>query len=470
MNCFHCDKRTLKSCKIYSMLQENAKKKHLSFHTPGHKAGGWDITELSFSDNLSCPHGVLRDAEREIADVLGSAASFILTDGSTAGIFSMLQASGVKRLAVPRLSHKSVFNACRLLGVKIVFIETPMVKKIPLQPPRAELNEKLKQADALLLTSPDYYGNLVNLKEARALCEIEGKLLLIDGAHGGHLHSDKEHYAGAYADLWVDGVHKSLPALTQGAVVSARTPALARKLKEAVDVFRTTSPSYPIMASVEYAVKYPRNEALEEAVCKLVAAYPAQFHFGGDWTKLCAIFGPYAFTAQKRLEKKGVYAEFCDGNILMFYLSPATKLKNFTKLKKQLLPLLSAASILSDGGSAAFGQAPKDIQRLARLLQREEAESDCTDLEGEEKEEAAQNVFSPLSDGEKQGEDFSKEQTEWVSFTDAAGRIAAKTCGLFPPCTPLIRAGERITEEKIRLLRRADHCFGVDDGRLCVFR
>ena len=178
MNCFYCDKKTLKSCKIYSMLQENAKKKHLSFHTPGHKAGGWDITELSFSDNLSCPHGVLRDAEREIADVLGSAASFILTDGSTAGIFSMLKASGVKRLAVPRLSHKSVFNACRLLGVKIVFIETPMVKKIPLQPPRAELNEKLKQADALLLTSPDYYGNLVNLKEARALCEIEGKLLL----------------------------------------------------------------------------------------------------------------------------------------------------------------------------------------------------------------------------------------------------------------------------------------------------
>lgn len=452
------------------MLQENAKKKHLSFHTPGHKAGGWDITELSFSDNLSCPHGVLRDAEREIADVLGSAASFILTDGSTAGIFSMLKASGVKRLAVPRLSHKSVFNACRLLGVKIVFIETPMVKKIPLQPPRAELNEKLKQADALLLTSPDYYGNLVNLKEARALCEIEGKLLLIDGAHGGHLHSDKEHYAGAYADLWVDGVHKSLPALTQGAIVSARTPALARKLKEAVDVFRTTSPSYPIMASVEYAVKYPRNEALEEAVCKLVASYPAQFHFGGDWTKLCAIFGPYAFTAQKRLEKKGVYAEFCDGNILMFYLSPATTLKNFIKLKQQLLPLLSAASILSDGGSAALGQAPKDIQRLARLLQREEAGSDRTDREGEGEEEAAQNVFSPLSGVEKQGEDFSKEQTEWVSFTDAAGRIAAKTCGLFPPCTPLIRAGERITEEKIRLLRRADHCFGVDDGRLCVFR
>lgn len=135
MNCFHCDKRTLKSCKIYSMLQENAKRSIFPFIRPDTKRAGWDITELSFSDNLSCPHGVLRDAEREIADVLGSAASFILTDGSTAGIFSMLQASGVKRLAVPRLSHKSVFNACRLLGVKIVFIETPMVKKIPLQPP-----------------------------------------------------------------------------------------------------------------------------------------------------------------------------------------------------------------------------------------------------------------------------------------------------------------------------------------------
>ena len=90
-----------------------------------------------------------------------------------------------------------------------------------------ELKEKftplLEGADALLLTSPDYYGNIADLSAIRAFCNQTGKLLLIDGAHGGHLHFHKDLYAGAYADMWVDGVHKSLPALTQGAVVSART-------------------------------------------------------------------------------------------------------------------------------------------------------------------------------------------------------------------------------------------------------
>ena len=67
-----CDKRTLKSCKIYNMLRAHAKRKHVSFHTPGHKAGDWDITELSYSDNLSCPKGVIAEAERDISALLHS--------------------------------------------------------------------------------------------------------------------------------------------------------------------------------------------------------------------------------------------------------------------------------------------------------------------------------------------------------------------------------------------------------------
>lgn len=443
------------------MLKEHAKKKHLSFHTPGHKAGGWDITELSFSDNLCCPRGVLKEAEKDIAALLGSEASFILTDGSTSGVFSILKASGAKRLAVPRLSHKSVFNACRLFGIETVLIDNPVVEDIPLQPLMEAMREKLKQADALFLTSPDYYGNLIDLKEARALCESEGKILLIDGAHGGHLHYDRENYAGAYADLWVDGVHKSLPALTQGAVASARTPALAEKLRDAADVFRTTSPSYPIMASVEYAVKYPENKALEAEVFKLVAAMPARFHFGGDWTKLCAIFGPYAFAAEKLLEKKGIYAEFCDGNVLMFYLSPATSLKSFSKLKKKLLPLLSAASLAENSA------APRSLQKLVRILQKTEAGLSLSKAEAKEPTQTAPaSISSPT---EPETPDFSSRKTEWIELSSAEGRIAAKACGLFPPCTPLLLPGERITKETLRLLQAANNRFGLRKGQICVF-
>ena len=124
MEKFLKDKKTLEACKIYQMLRAHACENHISFHTPGHKVGEWDITELSFSDNLSCPRGCIAEAGRDIATILGATKSFILTDGSTAGVLSMLQAAkslGVKTIAVCEASHKSVFNGCMVLGL------TPLV-------------------------------------------------------------------------------------------------------------------------------------------------------------------------------------------------------------------------------------------------------------------------------------------------------------------------------------------------------
>lgn len=433
------------------MLKTNAKKKHLSFHTPGHKVGKWDITELSFSDNLSCPRGVIAEAERDVAQILGAEKSFILTDGSTSGVLSMLKASGIKTLALSKNSHKSVFNGCALLGIKTVFFDSPVLGKIPLQVPRVEMNEKLKQADALFLTSPDYYGNIADLIYARTICDEQKKLLLIDGAHGSHLHFEKALYAGTYADLWVDGVHKSLPALTQGAIVSAKTSELSEKLRRAVDIFRTTSPSYPVMASVEYAVKYPRNAPLETAVLDFVKKYPDFIYFGGDRTKLCAIFGSRAFEIEKYLENRGIYPEFCDGNILMFYLSPATTKRDFNTLKKQLIFLFSRFGTSSSKGSKLSENCCSETLPDHSILQ-----TVSTPLT----EHCCSEAF-PDSDGE----------IEWVSFSAASGRICARPCGLFPPCTPLLQTGERITEEKIRLLQNADNVFGLKDGSfLCVFK
>ena len=129
------------------MLRAHAKKKHVSFHTPGHKAGDWDITELSYSDNLSCPKGVIAEAERDISALLHSSASFILTDGSTSGIFSMLKASKITSLALPRSAHKSVLNGCLILNIKPVFLEIPCSEGIPLQPCREEIEKKLKNKE-----------------------------------------------------------------------------------------------------------------------------------------------------------------------------------------------------------------------------------------------------------------------------------------------------------------------------------
>lgn len=413
------------------MLCVQANRPHVSFHTPGHKQKGWDITELSYSDNLSCPRGCIAEAERDISKILGAARSFLLTDGSTSGVFSILHAAracGVKTVAFCEAAHKSVYNACSLLGLSPLIYPQKTQENIPFAYTMGELKEKfggiLSEADALLLTVPDYYGNIPNLSEIRAYCDENNKLLLIDGAHGGHLHFEKEKYAGAFADFWVDGVHKSLPALTQGAVCSARTEALAEKLSAAVDVFRTTSPSYPIMASVEYAVKYPRNEAAEQFVYALVKEQERIF-VKEDWTKLCARFGKNAFEAEKDLEEQGIYSEFCDGNVIMFYLSPLSSKKQLVKLKKALLALFEKYPYIPL--ETSVHQTPAPIV---------------------------------LSGGD---------EVEWLDMSKCVGKVSAGMCGLFPPCTPLFRSGDKITEEKLRLLKEATNVFGMKEGKLAVY-
>ena len=113
MQCFLTDEAVLAKCKIYQMLSAHARGRHLSFHTPGHKVGAWDITELGFSDNLSCPRGCIAEAEKDIANILGAKKSFILTDGSTSGVLAILHAAkgcGVKKIAFCEASHKSLVS------------------------------------------------------------------------------------------------------------------------------------------------------------------------------------------------------------------------------------------------------------------------------------------------------------------------------------------------------------------------
>ena len=418
-------KKTLEKCHIYQMLKAQAKKRHVSFHTPGHKCKGFDITELSYSDNLSSPHACIARAEEDIARILGAKKSFILTDGSTCGVLSILYASkllGVKKIAVCDTSHKSVFNGCAILGLTpVVFHAKDTDSFCPSNVDESDFARALDKADALFLTSPTYYGRIPALQNIYDVCKKKNKFLFIDGAHGGHLHFDKTLYAGNYADMWVDGVHKSLPSLTQGAIVSAKTDETAQALRVAVNAFRTTSPSYPIMASVEYAVKYPQNVKLQ-ATAQTFAKTDERIRVYEDYTKLCVAFGKNAFTAKKALEKKGVFPEFCDGNFLMFYLSPVTGKRAFALLKK----------------------------RLRFLLKKYPYEN-------------VERVPAPFV-LQKEGE------VEEVALQSATGRILAENCGLFPPCTPLIFKGERIEKEKIELLEKADNVFGVYDHKVLVFK
>lgn len=403
--------------KLYlaDMLAAQERRKHISFHTPGHKKRGADITELSYSDNLSAPTGVIGQAQADIAHILGADASFLLTDGSTSGVYAMLMAlrdAGVRKLAVPVCSHVSVLRGSSLMGLELIPVAQEFSGGIARQPTVEAVRHAMKTADALILTSPDYYGFFPDLGAIAELMQAQSKPLVIDGAHGSHLHGTALH-ASNYASMWVDGVHKSLPAMTQGAVVSAKgiwTDLLA----ESVPCFRTTSPSYPILASIEYAVKYPRNERIERAAEGVKRALGALEN--PDWSKIVIPFGKKSGDARRFLESRGVYPEFDDGNYLMFYLSPATRRRELNKLV-QLVKRLPRGEVASD----------------ARIRGR------------------------------------TGNTTVALLPQEAVGRVCAQTCGLFPPCMPVLFPGDVVSGDAARRLSGAVSAFGLSDGKIIVF-
>lgn len=439
---------------IYDQLVK-FEKAEKAYHMPGHKARGdfakkfpvanIDVTELPYSDNLMCPTGVIAKAQEEIAAILGAQKSYILTDGSSSGIMAMLYAASKRgnKIIVPRNSHLSVWNACAVLGLEPVIIQGKTERGV-ICPPDPDDIEQLVVNDVniagMIAVSPDYYGNISPLSTYSDIMKRNKRILLVDGAHGAHLafSPDKAGYAGVYADAWVDGAHKTLPTLTQGAVLNLGEISLVSDIEDGLNIFRTTSPSYPVMASVEYGVKSVSNNSGElKKACEAAKAlrddprincYPSD-----DWAKIAVDCEPYGISADlaaEALEKKDVYCELSDGRYLLFYLSAVTTVSDIKRLKTQLLSVL-------------FSKKLKGTYRPKPPVA------------------AASRTYS--------FQYALKRAFEWINLESAAGRMCARNAGITPPCIPVVAAGEIITEAAIRSLK-SSKTFGIVNGKIAVVK
>lgn len=443
---------------ILSQLNKYKGKDRNRMHMPGHKNAGEfkslfpvsaiDFTELSFTDDLSCPVGAIKRAQDDLAEIMGAKRAYITTDGSTSGVLAMLfvaQSYGNK-IIVPRNSHKSVFNACRLLNIEPVIVQGAEVEDV-LTPPSPELIETLVVNDVnisgMIITSPDYYGNIAPLENYAEVLKKYDRHLFVDAAHGTHfiLDEDRFGYAGLYADMWVNGAHKSMPTLTQGAVVCVNDETLINAAEEALAIFRTSSPSFPVMASVEYGIKYFFNNPkylsramtavaeLKNALQGLIPYYPSK-----DWTKFAVDFKPLGISpklACALLEKKGVYPEFCDGRYILFYFSPSSEPYYINDLKDKLLWVC----------------AQKKLQRTYKSL-----------------------PAIPVTDRTYSFLYAYRQKSEWVDLKDSVGRMCADNAGITPPCLPVVIAGEIISEQAVRLLTSAENTFGISGGKIKVVK
>lgn len=438
---------------IYNQLQKykNADK---AFHMPGHKGRGdfaklfpvaeLDVTELTWSDNLACPNGIIAAAQRDVAEILGAKKSYFLTDGSSSGVMTMIFAVSKrgKKLIVPRGCHQSVWNACRLFGIEPIAVRGKIVEGIMLPPDPEEIRLLLKKYDGIsgmIATSPDYYGNVSPLKEYSEILREENCLLLVDGAHGAHLAFDeRQKYAGTYADIWVDGAHKTLFTLTQGAVLNLNDNSLIPDVEEGLNIFRTTSPSYPVMASVEYGIKLFANDSsylsrAREAAQTLKSDKFFTVYSSDDWAKLaidCKPFGISADFAAEELENRGINCEFSDGRYILVYLSPAVTADDMRRLIEVL------KSVLCDS-------------RLKNSYRTRDLEIPASKNFGFQ---YALNC-----------------PHEWIALDNSVGRICAQNTGITPPCIPVCVIGELITDGAVRTLK-SGKTFGLSQGRIKVVK
>lgn len=225
--------------------------------------GSLDITEVDTLDNLHNPQGVIQEAEELLAKTYSSKRAYFLVNGSTsgnlAGIFSLFNEGD--EVLVESSCHKSIYNGLILRKLKVVYINTCIDNDtgIILPPTNTEIDKALKLATnpkGIIITSPNYYGVVYNNVEYYYYLKSLGLKIFVDSAHGAHYISTNKlpKLLTDIADGIVVSAHKTLPSLTQGAYLLVNTN--IDKFDFYVRLFMTTSPSYLIMASLDYGRYY----------------------------------------------------------------------------------------------------------------------------------------------------------------------------------------------------------------------
>ena len=219
-----------------------------------------------------------------------------------------------------------------LANVKPVFISPEM--HIGLSLPAGisadtvkEAFEQYPDAKACILTYPDYYGGTFDLKTIIDTAHQHGSLVLIDEAHGPHFKLGDPFPTSALdlgADIVVHSAHKILPAMTMGSYLHINNEEVPKeKVEFYLSVLQSSSPSYPIMASLDIARGYLAGltkkdiaytyEARENFLRKIQSVPGLRARTSDDPLKITlqhpSVTG---YELQSALEQSGIYPELAD--------------------------------------------------------------------------------------------------------------------------------------------------------------
>lgn len=441
---------------LQNRLTEYSQSDFYPYHMPGHKrnpAGAlplnWtnrDITEIEGFDNLHDADGILKEVQEKAAMAYGAEESFYLVNGSTCGILSAISAavSFGGELLIARNCHKSVYHGAYLRHLKLHYIYPEMLTEFDIceAVSARQVREALKEhptVSAVLIVSPTYEGRIADVKAIAEVVHEKGLPLIVDEAHGAHLGFDSEfsiNSARLGADLVINSVHKTLPAMTQTALLHVNGELINRQaLKRFLRIYQTSSPSYVLMSSIEEAVE--------------IAAEGSAFaEFTVRWQKL--------LTELSGLQKLKILPnsfEECrnkqqDIGKLMISTKETElsgpQLYDMLVSEYHLQPEMVCESYVLC--MFTIGDTEEGYERLAKALLAIDAKTRSVQ-KPDFGEIHLPEVVLPIYTA------WEQEQEE-VQLSEATDRVAGEFINLYPPGTPILVPGERFARETITFLEK----------------
>lgn len=458
---------------LFDQLNTYAQSDFYPFHMPGHKRNVFaetvspesiDITEITCFDDLHHPEGILKEAQERMADVFGAHKSFFLVNGSTAGILAAICACTKKggRILMARNCHKSVYHAALLQELAIDYLYPDVTEYGIAGSILPEMvSQKLSEAktlevpyQAIVITSPTYDGIVSDITAIADIAHAYHIPLIVDEAHGAHFgFSDgfpkKAHTLGA--DIVIESIHKTLPALTQSAALHiADSPYINEaRIKQYLSIFQTSSPSYVLMAGLDQC-----TQLLQARSSELFSSFEK---------KLTAFY-------EKAASLKNISVLYAD-DVSIFQKDPSKILISADKLGMtggELFAILrdnyhlelEMASLHYVTALTSVMDTQKGFDRLISALEEIDrmAFADSKDIISNSKTTSTTpGFFLHIILNQKMPIPLYEATSlphEAASHNVAPGKICADFIIPYPPGIPLLVPGEQITEEHMEQISR----------------
>ena len=450
---------------IYEGLIKLRKKRIVPFDVPGHKRGrgnpelvellgekcvGIDVNSMKPLDNLGHPISIIRDAEELAADAFGAAHAFLMIGGTTSSVQTMILSTckAGDKIILPRNVHKSAINALVLCGAIPIYIEMSVDPKIGialgLENDRvAQAIKEHSDAKAILINNPTYYGICPDLKGLTEMAHEAGMLVLVDEAHGAHLHfTDKLPISAmdAGADMAAVSMHKSGGSLTQSSILLIGNQMNPEYVRQIINLTQSTSASYLLMSSLDIS---RRNLALrgKESFEKVIelSEYARR--------EINAIGGYYAYS-KELIDGVSV----CDFDVtkLSVYTQGIglTGIEVYDLLRDEYDIQIEFGDIGNILAYISIGDRIQDIERLVGAL------ADIKRLYSRDgKDLIAGEYIQPELVLSPQEAFYSERRS--LTLDESVGQVCGEFVMCYPPGIPILAPGERITREIVDYIQFA---------------